>query len=175
MVSVLTLTDFDDAAPFFVEAERVLRPGGQLVVLSTHPCFVGLFVKMEGGSQSLATVHPGYGDTQRVFEGPGIGDGVRSRVGVRHVAISELLNKLVASGLRLDCVEELGSGTVPWLFAVIATKVDLWSRRTLRSPREVELTPAQRGEAERRLRKHESDPGEYSSWDEIKRRLEGQR
>ncbi len=42
-----------------------------------------------------------------------------------------------------------------------------------RSPQEVELTRAQREEAERRLRKHESDPAKYSSWEEIKRRLEG--
>ena len=51
---------------------------------------------------------------------------------------------------------------------------DLWDD-IARSPRDVEITPAQREEAERRLRKHEDHPGEYSSWDEIKRRLEGER
>jgi putative addiction module component (TIGR02574 family) len=50
---------------------------------------------------------------------------------------------------------------------------DLWDD-IARSSREVEITPAQREEAERRLGKHESDPGEYSSWDEIKYRLEGE-
>lgn len=49
---------------------------------------------------------------------------------------------------------------------------DLWDD-IARSSREVDLTPAQREEAERRLRSHEVDPREYSSWDEIKRRLEG--
>ena len=62
-------------------------------------------------------------DTQRVFEGPGIGAGIRSRVGVRHVPLSELLNKLVASELHLERVEELGKGTVPWLLALVATKL----------------------------------------------------
>jgi putative addiction module component (TIGR02574 family) len=51
---------------------------------------------------------------------------------------------------------------------------DLWDE-IARSPHAVELTPAQQEEAERRLRKHESDPGEYSSWEEIKRRLESER
>lgn len=51
---------------------------------------------------------------------------------------------------------------------------DLWDE-IARSPEDVELTPAQREEAERRLRRHESDPGEYSSWEEFKRRLESER
>ena len=51
---------------------------------------------------------------------------------------------------------------------------DLWDD-IARSPREVELTPAQREEAKRRLLAHESDPREYSSWEELKRRLERSR
>lgn len=38
---------------------------------------------------------------------------------------------------------------------------------------EIELTEAQREELERRLRRHEANPGSYSSWDEIRRRIEG--
>ena len=110
--------------PFFREVERVLVPGGRLVVITTHPCFVGPFVKMEGGTSGVATIHPGYWDTERVFQGPGIGPGIRSRVGVRHVPLSELLNKLVVSELSLERVEELGKGPVPWLLALVATKRD---------------------------------------------------
>jgi len=51
---------------------------------------------------------------------------------------------------------------------------DLWDE-IARSPQDVELTPTQREEAERRLRRHESDPGEYSSWEEIMHRLESER
>lgn len=51
---------------------------------------------------------------------------------------------------------------------------DLWDE-IARSPREVVLTPAQREEAERRLREHERNPGDCLSWDEVKRRLEGER
>jgi len=51
---------------------------------------------------------------------------------------------------------------------------DLWDD-IARSPHEVALTPVQREEAERRLLEHESNPGDYLSWDEVKRRLEGER
>ena len=122
VVSVLTLTDFDDVEPFFREAKRTLSPDGLLVVISIHPCFVGPFAKMKGGPDGVAMVYPGYWTTERVFQGPGIGSGVRSRVGVRHVPLSELLNKLLASGLQPERVEELGEGTVPWLLALRARK-----------------------------------------------------
>ena len=121
-VSVLTLTDFDDVAPFFHEAARILHPEGRLVVVATHPCFIGPFTRMEGGDDGVAHIYPGYQHTERVFEGPGIGAGVRAKVGVRHVPMSELLNKLVAAGFQLALVEELGDGTVPWLFAFVAKK-----------------------------------------------------
>ena len=49
---------------------------------------------------------------------------------------------------------------------------DLWDD-IARSPRDVEITPAQREEAERRLLALESNPREYSTWEEIKRGLEG--
>ena len=49
---------------------------------------------------------------------------------------------------------------------------DLWDD-IARSSHEVSLTPAQRDEAERRLREYENDPRACSSWEEIRRRLEG--
>ncbi len=51
---------------------------------------------------------------------------------------------------------------------------DLWDD-IARSPRDVEITPAQREEAERRLLAHENHPQECSSWEAIQRRLEGER
>ena len=51
---------------------------------------------------------------------------------------------------------------------------DLWDE-IARSPQSVELTPARREEAERRLRQHEAAPGDCSSWDQIRRRLESER
>jgi len=120
-VSVLTLTDFDDVGPFFREAHRVLGRAGRLIVLATHPCFMGPFTSFDRDT-GIAQIHPGYRGTARVFEGPGLGDGIRSRVGARHVPLAELFNKLIAAGLRLECVEELDGDTVPWLIGIVAAK-----------------------------------------------------
>ena len=122
VMSVLTLTDFDDVGPFFFEVERILKPGGRLVVITVHPCFGGPFVEMQDGTSGVATIHPGYWVTQRVFKAPEIGGGIRSRVGVRHIPLSELCNKLIESTLVIDQMEEPGEGTVPSLLALVAKK-----------------------------------------------------
>ena len=51
---------------------------------------------------------------------------------------------------------------------------DLWDE-IARSGRNVELTPAQREEAERRLSRHEARPEEYTTWEDLRRRLERER
>ena len=51
---------------------------------------------------------------------------------------------------------------------------DLWDE-IARTPQAVALTDAQRKEAERRLIEHERNPKKCSSWEEVKRRLEGER
>lgn len=79
-------------------------------------------MQLAAGAAGVATLHPGYGTTTRVFAGPGIGDGIRARVGVRHVPLAELLNKLIAAGLALTHVEEPGDGTLPWLLALVASR-----------------------------------------------------
>lgn len=51
---------------------------------------------------------------------------------------------------------------------------DLWDR-IARSGEEIELTDAQRDELERRLRDHEEHPGDYTTWTELRQRLEADR
>ena len=121
VVSVLTLTDFDDVGPFLSEAHRVLDRHGRFVILGTHPCFLGPFATIERDT-GIARIHPGYRETARVFEGPGLGEGIRSKVGVRHVPLAELFNKLLAADLRLESVAELDGDTLPSLLAIVATK-----------------------------------------------------
>lgn len=49
---------------------------------------------------------------------------------------------------------------------------DLWDQ-IANSPEGVDLTAAQRTELERRLRSHEETPGDYTTWEELRHRLEG--
>jgi putative addiction module component (TIGR02574 family) len=51
---------------------------------------------------------------------------------------------------------------------------DLWDD-IARTPLDVDLTEAQRREAERRLLEHERNPKACSSWEDVKRRLESER
>jgi hypothetical protein len=68
----------------------------------------------------MLTVHPGYLESDRVFKGPGLGPGVRSRVGVRHRTLTSLLSPLLDAGLRLATVEESGPDATPDLLTVVA-------------------------------------------------------
>ena len=56
----------------------------------------------------------------RTHVGPGLGDGLRRRVGVRHVPLATLLNALLRAGLRLDHVDEPGPEDYPRLLALSA-------------------------------------------------------
>ena len=48
---------------------------------------------------------------------------------------------------------------------------DLWDQIAV-TPADVELTEAQRVELERRLLEHEGTPGPYTSWEELRKRLQ---
>lgn len=48
---------------------------------------------------------------------------------------------------------------------------DLWDEIE-RESESLPLTDAQREEVERRLREHEANPGQYQTWEEVRRELE---
>jgi SAM-dependent methyltransferase len=123
VLSVLTHTDFDDAAAAFEEAARVLRPGGRFVYVGTHPCFVSPTVERRVGEPHL--LHRGYREERWWHEAPGFRlgrEGVRGRVGVNHLPLAEFLNAILDAGLRLDHVEEPGAEDYPLLFGLRAIR-----------------------------------------------------
>jgi SAM-dependent methyltransferase len=119
VVATLVHTDLDDWAAAVHEVGRVLRPRGRFVHVGVHPCFVGPFA--ERGSTAVR-IHPGYNDTGRTFEGPGLGDGVRRRTGVHHRTIADLVNPLLAAGLQLTRLVEPPGVPAPELLVLEAVK-----------------------------------------------------
>jgi SAM-dependent methyltransferase len=119
-------TDIDDMAPVFAESHRVLRPGGRLIYIGVHPCFIGHFIELQDDRTKI--VHPGYRNAGWAEDSPFFGEqGVRRRVGYRHVPLAELIGALIASGLRLTAIEEppedhLPASEIPGMLALVAMK-----------------------------------------------------
>lgn len=113
-------TDVDDFAQVLSEVFRVLTPGGRLFLRGVHPCFNGPFI--EPAADGAHIVHPSYRAAGWHESSPWWGEGVRSRVGMRHVTLSEFLNAIARSGLRLIDASEPGENTVPFELTVTADK-----------------------------------------------------
>ena len=116
VVSVLTHTDFDDPEAAFVEAARVLRRGGRLSYVGTHPCFVTPFMQRHPTGAHL--LHPGYRQRGWHHAGPGFGQGIRPRVGVHHLPLADLIGLALGTGLMLTRLEEPGEEDYPFLIAL---------------------------------------------------------
>jgi SAM-dependent methyltransferase len=123
VVSVLTHTDFENAAAVFTEAARVLRPGGRFVYVGMHPCFVTPTVERRKDAPHL--LHPGYRRRGWWHDAPGFRFGrdcLPGRAGVNHLPLADFLNTFLDAGLRLDRVEEPGEDDYPWLLALRAIR-----------------------------------------------------
>ncbi|WP_255687195.1 class I SAM-dependent methyltransferase [Pseudonocardia sp. TRM90224] len=105
-------TDVDDFAAVVAESARVLRPGGTLLIYGVHPCFNGPCV--EGRDDGGQTVHPGYRIADWHREAPWWRpDGIRRRVGMRHVPLADLFMAVLAAGFVIERVGEHGAGPLP--------------------------------------------------------------
>jgi SAM-dependent methyltransferase len=120
-VSILTHTDFDDVGLAFREVSRVLKPRGTFAYVGVHPCFGSPFV--EPRADALALLHPGYREAgwQHVSRDPAV-PGIRTRVGINHRPLPELLNAAADSGLTLTRFEEPGFTDPPLFFGFRASK-----------------------------------------------------
>jgi SAM-dependent methyltransferase len=116
-VAIFIHTDVDDLRPVLLEAARVLAPGAPLALICTHPCFVGPHVRDPGvGPLEL---HPGYRRAEWTSDAPGFGDGLRRRVGVRHVPLAELLNAVASAGFAVAWAAEPGDREYPQVLALM--------------------------------------------------------
>ena len=121
VVSIFTHTDFDDARGVFAEAARVLRPSGVFVYAGVHPVFASPFALPQEDGTTI--FQPGYRVTgwytvSRYPDRPGI----RSRVGVNHLPLSELLNAVLDTGLVLMRLDEPRDEDPPLSIALRAVK-----------------------------------------------------
>ena len=122
-VSMWTHTDVDDWGRVLREIARVLRPGGFLVYVGVHPCFVGphsLFVEGKG----VPELHPGhYRIAGRYEDAPGISPtGLRAKVGATHLPLALFLQAFVDARLSPDAFEEPGRRDYPVAIALRARR-----------------------------------------------------
>ena len=129
VVSHMAMMDVEDHRKLFRTVRRVLVPHGAFVFSMLHPCFKGrpyhvrdapAFVLDEDGKQ-IAYATRRYASEGFFRTG---GDGVRGRIGSYHRRLSTYVNDLVASGFRVERLEELLDGdreSKPELFAEIPT------------------------------------------------------
>ncbi len=117
-VSMWTHTDVEDFPAAAREMARVLRPRAPYVYFGAHPCFVGPHSEFVA-AQGLPTLHPGYRNTARYSEAPGISaDGLRGRVGATHLPLALFLQTFGDTGFRLERIEEPGAREYPYVLAL---------------------------------------------------------
>jgi SAM-dependent methyltransferase len=113
-------TDVEAFDKVLREIARVLQPGGRLVCLGTHPCFVGHHIDSPTKSDSRLGIVPGYRQAGWVQSSDQFGPGIRSRVGARHVPLADYLMAFVRAPLQVERVIEVGDGIVPWMLGITA-------------------------------------------------------
>jgi ubiquinone/menaquinone biosynthesis C-methylase UbiE len=134
--SAFTHTDVDDFPSFIGEAARVLAPGGRLVYVGLHPCYVGTFIDrhQETSGRSLEFI-AGYGDEELRYDHTGR-FALTSRVGRRSLTLTSFLSAFISQRqLRIVSFEELDTQAnlwepdaadgrvVPWNVALTAMKI----------------------------------------------------
>ncbi|TDE38788.1 SAM-dependent methyltransferase [Nonomuraea mesophila] len=118
VVSVMAHTDMPGYMGVLREIARVLRPGGVLVHVGVHPCFVGAFADWSG--QEAVVIRPGYLD-RHWTKASWTNEGLRDKVGASHWPLPGLLHGFLDAGLTLDRFGE-GRAPVPMTLSVRARR-----------------------------------------------------
>ncbi len=89
------------------------------MLVGSQACFVGPHSEYAEGRDALPTLHPGYRDTSWSTDAPGITpDGIRARVGARHLPLGLFLQSFLDAGFHLDRIEEPDERECPKVLAV---------------------------------------------------------
>jgi SAM-dependent methyltransferase len=123
-VSLWTHTDVDDFAALVAEAARVLRPEAPFVYVGGHPCFIGPH-SLFRAARGVPGLYPGYRPGRRYDASePGVfnPNGLRAKVGARHVPLGEFLTAFATAGFRIERCEEHGEDDYPFLVAIVARR-----------------------------------------------------
>lgn len=122
-VAIMISTDIEPYERVVAECARVLRGDGRFVHVGVHPCFAGPHSIFRDDEPRL--LGPGYRKRGYTRSSPAFSpSGIRAKVGAVHVPLDDLLNGLIASGLRLVQVQE-ASGDPPVVLAFSAEKSEI--------------------------------------------------
>jgi ubiquinone/menaquinone biosynthesis C-methylase UbiE len=119
-ISIFTHTDIDDFDAVVREIARVVRPGGPVVYVGVHPCFIGPHSRYEL-TQEVPVFYSGwYRKTGRYDEAPGISrsSGVRIRVGASHLPLGRFLQTFLDAGFQLERIEEPEQREYPYMLGL---------------------------------------------------------
>ncbi len=118
-------TDVEDFPGVVAEVARCLEPGGTLIYMGLHPCFIGPFVvRVDETEDTALTFLAGYGRVGWASSGSGGGTGLWARVGGHHKALGAFLGAFCQAGLHLTSIVELSGGGIvlPRNIGLVATK-----------------------------------------------------
>ncbi|XEC94278.1 class I SAM-dependent methyltransferase [Paenibacillus tarimensis] len=121
VVSSLMLMDVPDHAAVFRQSRRILKPGGIMIWIVTHPCFQSPFSHpMEDGSRKVYQYAPQY------WKSHGKGT-LRSILGSYHRPISQYINDFMNTGFSLERIiepeAESAFHSVPMHFGALGYKL----------------------------------------------------
>ena len=100
------LLDIADLDACLRAVERVLRPGGWFVFSITHPCFLTRDFSWESEAKETSVDHLVRSYFREGFSPPGVGGGIRGRVGRHYRTLGTYLNTVTGAGLVLERIIE---------------------------------------------------------------------